>query len=308
MILAAGLTPALQQVLQFDALTLGAVNRAAEVQWCASGKVLNVARALHHLGAPSRALAPAGGATGNALQRDFARLGISARWVEVGAVTRVCTTLLAGGIATELVENARELTAPELEAFLDSYAEEAPAAAVVVLIGSLAPGAPPHYYRALLSRAPGMVILDARGDELLEALVERPFLVKPNREELAHTLHRDLTEDAELLEAMAELNRRGAEWAVVTDGRGPVYARSAEGLYRLRPPQRLVVNPIGCGDCLAAGLAWATWRGLSPIEAVQVGLAAAADKVGRTLPGSLDRAAVEALVSSVEVARMSEPK
>ena len=55
-ILAAGLTPAWQQVLVFDAFTPGAVNRAREVHWCASGKVLNAARALHHLGGPARAL------------------------------------------------------------------------------------------------------------------------------------------------------------------------------------------------------------------------------------------------------------
>ena len=53
MILTAGLTPAWQHVLVFDAFTPGAVNRAREVHWCASGKVLNAARGLHHLGGPA---------------------------------------------------------------------------------------------------------------------------------------------------------------------------------------------------------------------------------------------------------------
>ena len=39
MIVAAGLTPAWQQILRFDALRLGEVNRAVEAHWCASGKV-----------------------------------------------------------------------------------------------------------------------------------------------------------------------------------------------------------------------------------------------------------------------------
>ena len=76
MILTAGLSPVLQQVLLSDALALGEVNRARDVSWCASGKVLNAARALHHLGAPGKALSAVGGSTGDAVRRDFARLGL----------------------------------------------------------------------------------------------------------------------------------------------------------------------------------------------------------------------------------------
>ena len=52
MIVAAGLTPAWQQLMAFDALEPGAVNRAREVTWCSSGKVLNVAIALAHWAPP----------------------------------------------------------------------------------------------------------------------------------------------------------------------------------------------------------------------------------------------------------------
>ena len=48
-ILAAGLTPAWQQILVFERFSPGEVNRATQAVWCASGKVLNVGCALHHL-------------------------------------------------------------------------------------------------------------------------------------------------------------------------------------------------------------------------------------------------------------------
>ena len=67
MILAAGLSPAWQQIVLLEALHLGEVNRASEVHWCASGKVLNVGLALHHLGAKSLTLSPLGGANGAAI-------------------------------------------------------------------------------------------------------------------------------------------------------------------------------------------------------------------------------------------------
>ena len=48
-VLAAGLSPAWQQILVFDEFNTGKVNRASEVHWCGSGKVLNVGIALAHL-------------------------------------------------------------------------------------------------------------------------------------------------------------------------------------------------------------------------------------------------------------------
>jgi 1-phosphofructokinase family hexose kinase len=306
MILAAGLTPAWQQILVFDAFTPGQVNRARAAHWCASGKVLNVARALHHLGAPGRALSVVGGVPGEQVCQDFARLGIAARWVEGSVPTRVCTTILDGArhAATELVPEAGEVSAAERATFLTAYAEEATAAAVVVLIGSLPLGTPADYYRALLARTPGRAVLDARGPELLEALAARPFLVKPNREELGRTLGRALRDDADLLDAMREVNRRGAEWVVITDGGNPVHVSSRDVAYQLRPPPAEVVNPIGCGDCLAAALAWGLYRGLAPLEAVRYGLAAAADKLGRLLPGQVERGQVDERVAAVAVTRL----
>jgi hypothetical protein len=38
-IIAAGLTPAWQQMLVFDGVRVGEVNRAREAYWCSSGKV-----------------------------------------------------------------------------------------------------------------------------------------------------------------------------------------------------------------------------------------------------------------------------
>jgi 1-phosphofructokinase family hexose kinase len=305
-ILTAGLTPVWQHVLVFDAFRPGAVNRALEVHWCASGKALNAALALHRLGAPCRALSPAGGAHGEAMRNDLARQGVAGCWIDTVAATRVCTTIvdLANHAATELVENARGMTLAEIDAFAAAYAAEAASATVVILVGSLAPGAPPTFYRDLLAQAPVKAILDARGPELLAALEARPFLVKPNREELGRTLGRDLHRDADLFDALAEVHRRGAAWVLVTDGKNPTYIRSAEGLFRIDPPAATVVNPIGCGDCMAAGIAWALDQGREPVEALRYGAAAATAKLGEFLPALLDPARVEVLARTIEVARV----
>jgi fructose-1-phosphate kinase PfkB-like protein len=238
------------------------------------------------------------------IDREFAALGVPRRWIETRSATRVCTTVLdrAGGRITELVENGRPLDEGELGSFRAAYAEEAARAEVVVLTGSLPGGTPLSLYRELAACTPCPVVLDFRGEGLLSLLDLKPYVVKPNREELGQTFGRSLDDDAGLLAAMRQLNRLGAQWVVVTQGAQAVWVSSAEQVYRLAPPRIAeVVNAIGCGDCLAAGIAWATRRGDSIVDAVRFGIGAAADNLGQLLPGRLEGEKVAAWAERVEV-------
>lgn len=301
MILAAGLTPAWQQILEFDAFQPGEVNRARAAHWCASGKVLNVGLALQSLGAKSQTLSLAGGLSGEAMRREFAELGVPARWVTCSASSRVCTTILdsASGTTTELVENSAPATPEELEAFANAYADEASRAELVVLSGSLPEGTPATLYRDLLRSSRCPAVLDVRGPELLEALAERPLVVKPNREELARTLGRPLMTRSQVIDAMHELNRLGAAWVVVTNGRAEVLATGDRGVLFFEPLTVPTVNPIGCGDCFAAGMAWGIAQGCDVPDAIPFGIAAAADNAAQLLPSRLDADRVQRGAESV---------
>jgi 1-phosphofructokinase family hexose kinase len=304
MILSAGLTPAWQQIMIFDSLRLGEVNRAREVSWHVQGKVVNVGMAVHHLGGPSMTLAPLGGLPIVEFEREFAALGVPHRWIETVAGTRVCTTLVdrASGTTTELVENGRPMSESELTAFLQAYAEEAARADVAIITGSLPDGTPPSYYRDLLKNTPCPAVLDFRGEGLLSVLDMKPYIVKPNREELAHTVGRNLETDEQLVAAMRQLNRRGAIWTVVTDGAKSIWVSSADKLYRFQPlASEKIVNPIGSGDAMAAGLAWAIREGFDIVRAVKFGIAAATENLSQLETCRLDRRRVENLAEKVFV-------
>ncbi len=290
MILAAGLTPAWQQILSFDSVKLGQVNRAREAHWTASGKVLNVGLALHHLGGPNLTLALVGGLPGKSIELQLASLGASCRWVWSDRPTRVCTTLLdrPNRVTTELVENASTVSPADIEGFTRTYRECVSKARFVVLSGSLPPGTPRTFYRELIDHTPGRIVLDASGAELLEALACRPLCVKPNREELARTLGLELSSDEQLKDAMNELNCRGAEWVLVSHGADALWASSNGRFYTFSPVKVPVVNPIASGDCLAAGVAWALRAGSEMPEAIRFGMAAAAENATMLLPARLD--------------------
>ena len=293
MILVAGLTPAWQQIAVLDRLRVGEVNRAREVHWCASGKVLNVGLALTQLGASVRTLSLIGsGAAGDATRRDMSALGVDVRWIESSARQRVCTTLLdrETGQTTEIVENSAPASETELIAFESAFAEEADTsnAEFLILSGSLPIGTPKEFFAKLLGRVRTPAILDIRGEELLAALPHRPLVIKPNREELGLTVRRELSTDDDVWQAMSEMNARGAEWVVVTNGSRKVFASRGEERLRFQPPRVSVVNPIGCGDCFTAGLAWSLQRGEEMPAAIRAGIAAAAQNAEQLLPARLD--------------------
>lgn len=303
MILAAGLTPAWQQILSFDQFSPGEVNRANRVVWCASGKVLNVGMALHYLGADVQTASVIGGRSGEAIREEFTARNIPARWIESQTPTRTCTTILNSRIqqTTELVENSAPLDDAEVQQFRQVFREEAHKAEWVVLSGSLPTGVSSSFYRELMEDCAGQVILDVRGPELEVALEQKPFLIKPNRAELASTVKRELATESETFEAMRELNRRGAEWVVITNGPESVLASHHTECYRLVPPVVSVVNPIACGDCFAAGLAWGFHEGLPHQKVLSLGVAAATENVGQLLPARLDPKRVRQIADTVRV-------
>lgn len=307
MILTAGLTPAWQQICVFDGFRYGEVNRAAEVHWCASGKVFNAGIAVHRLGGPSLTLATVGGPVLPEIEHDLDRQGVPHRWVLTQSATRVCTTILdrTTGTMTELVENGRPVSDAELDAFATAYAEEVRRAEVAVVIGSLPAGVPESFYRRLLERTSCPAVLDFRGQGLLDVLDLRPYVVKPNREELARTVGHALTTDVELVDAMRALNQRGAQWVVITEGGKALWLSSHERLYRLRPPRPAkLVNPIGCGDALAAGIAWATRAGRPLVDAVCWGVAAAGANLRQMFPCHFDPDLIDEILPQVEVEQL----
>jgi len=307
-ILSAGLSPAWQQVLVFDRLRLGEVNRAREVHWFPAGKVVNAARAvcrLHRrgLGRPSRGLTILGGPAGEAVRRASEADGIDLAWVPSASPTRICTTIVCVGAegVTELVENARPVPPGELEEFRRRFRAEAGLAQAVILIGSLPAGVPEDYYLSLLGGVRAPVILDARGPEMLAALEARPLLVKPNREELAKTFGDPLESEAQEKAAMEDLQGRGARWVVVSEGRKGALVLGEGKFLRFRPPAVQALNPIGSGDCMAAGIACALTSGADMVEAIRTGIAAGAENATTLLPADIDGALALRLRSEVVI-------
>jgi tagatose 6-phosphate kinase len=280
MILVVGLSPAWQRTLCFERLQPGQVNRARRVTETASGKGVNVARVATALGAPVRLLTVAGGPRGQQLVEALRAERIDARVVRVASQTRLCQTLLSGGRATELVEESGRLTARELARVRALFRQQLRRARLVVLTGTVPPGCGEDFYARLAREARARrvpVLVDAQRRQLMNALRARPFLVRVNRQELA----------AGWRGKPAEMLGRGVQALVVSDGANPVRVWSVAGSWAVVPPRVKVVNPIGSGDAMLAGIAVALWRGAGLAEAVRLGVACAVANVLTERPGQV---------------------
>jgi len=303
LILCVGLSPAWQQTLFFDEFAFGEVNRAKCAVWCASGKVVNTAAALASLDASHRMITVAGSDWADrAFQRNLAATGVHVGLIGVQSSIRICTTLLVNGQpTTELVEECGPLLDEEVAAFRAPVIEEAKSASAIVISGSTPKGTDVRLWRAILEETHIPAVLDIRGLELLEALAARPLLVKPNRQELAATVGRPLATEQEVIEAAVELRRRDAQWVLITQGAEPALLAGGEGVFRVRGPAVKAVNPIGCGDTLAATIAWRATLGDAIPEAVRWGVAAAAANAETELPARFSHQRAEQLLPAVRV-------
>ncbi len=81
-----------------------------------------------------------------------------------------------------------------------------------------------------------------------------PTVIQLNRREAGLHLRRSDPTEADLLGLLGKWSRHGTFCGVITSGAGPVLIVHQGRRYRAQPPAIDVVNPIGSGDCLHAGL------------------------------------------------------
>ena len=297
MILCVGTTPVLQRSMTFEQLRIDQVNRALEVNEYASGKAINVARVAHTLGENSLVTGFLGGDSGSFIRADLAARGVANDFVPVTRPTRMCITVLDRHTnhATELVEEAKPVDPTAWDQLRRKIQALLPRTRIMVLSGSLPPGAPQDFYKdcTLRAREFGVpTIVDASGEPLRQALTARPMIVKPNRSELTKTF--ETSSVKMLIEA-------GAEWAVVTEGKAGAIVSDGSKSWRVRSPAVAAVNPIGSGDSVAAGLAVAIARGQNMPDACRLGIACGAANAMTPLAGTVRPEDVESLLKQVDL-------
>jgi tagatose 6-phosphate kinase len=277
-------------------IEIGVINRVKGFGMHAEGKGVNVARVLSRLGENVTVTGFAGGHSGAWLRELVIEEGITEAFVETDAPMRVGfmaapsqfdhpTTLLPTGFEVKddecatLFQRITDLLTPDV--------------GLMIISGSVPCHSVAAYYPKMIELASLRGIpcwLDAHGEGLIEGLSGTfpPILAKPNREEY---------QESNNWKRIPELH--------ITDGENPVEVFLAGfPAFRVRPPEIQQINPVGCGDCYLAGLAYGVMQGWDIEDRLRFASAAGTANAARQDVAQINRAEIDRYLQAVKVERL----
>lgn len=307
------LNAAIDKIASVDRLRLGEVHRPSLLSVVPGGKALNVARAAATLGMPVRAVAVLGGHAGDWMEAALRARAIGIRAVRIDGETRTCLSVLdeTTELLTEFYEQGLTLDGGgwvTVEEALATELADDPSGSLVVLAGSLPPGAPVDGYARLAvasARAGARSVVDADRGALDEALSAMPWLVKVNVREAAAAAGTTGSDETAVLAAARALRVRTGGAVLVTRGPdGAVVIDDAGAAWRVGAPPERGLYPVGSGDSLLAGLLVALGSGRAMPEAARRGGAVAAANALRPGQGVFDPAEADRLLPAITLDRI----
>ena len=291
MITTVTLNPAIDTRYFIEDFKEGRLFRAEKTIKSPGGKGLNVTKVLRQMDADVVATGIIGGKNGEWIQENLKKMDIKEEFYVSSAETRVCIAVLAKHSETEILESGEELTDSDLRAFEKKLMELVEKSDVITMSGSLPKGMDAGYYQKLVelvNRKGKKVILDTSGKSLLEGVKGKPYLIKPNFDELEYVLGESIDGRDKIKKAVEKLKNLGAQNVLVSlGGEGAIYF--GEEILKITIPKIKIHNTVGSGDSSVAGFAKGLDDGLELNEILKLSMAcgmsnAQSMETGRVIP------------------------
>lgn len=291
---------------KLDELNLDTVNRVTDVSKTAGGKGLNVARVARQLDAKVSATGFLGGNLGDFISEQIKDQGVEDLFERVSGKTRNCIAVIHGGQQTEILEAGPTITSEEAADFLTAFADHVNDKEMVTLSGSLPKGLPTDFYAQLIEIANDYhvpVILDTSGETLLNAIKgeDKPFMLKPNEEELAGLIGKESLSHDEIKESLQSVLFADIPLVVVTLGAKGAIIKYHDTIYSATAPKIDAVNAVGSGDSVVAGFACGLTSGLEDEALIKYGLAMGALNALEEKTGTIDPTKVAWAIERIDV-------
>ncbi|TDX45304.1 1-phosphofructokinase [Orenia marismortui] len=306
MIITLTLNPAVDKTVKISKFTLGALNRIKAVRKDAGGKGINVSKVISELGGETKAFGFIGGSSGGFIKESLSKLNIYHNFTLVKDDTRTNLKIIDinNKQETEVNEPGPQITNIELckleKGLLDSIDQND----LIIMGGSLPQGLPQNTYASLIEEVQSKgakVILDTSNKPLIEGLKAKPYLVKPNLDELETLFNKRLDSIDKIVESGKKLYQQGIKIVVISLGGEGSIVISREGVWKIRPPKVKVASTIGAGDTLVGSLSLKLNEGVDLKEALLYATAASASTVTKAGTQICSKEEVKNLVKEVKI-------
>jgi 1-phosphofructokinase family hexose kinase len=301
----------MDRLLFVNGFTFNVTNRISRRDDCVGGKGTHVSVNLADLGEPSTATGIAMGETGKRIIEALERSGVKCDFVysEQGE-SRTNYLLLDENTSTLVCEKGPAVSGELLDAFSQRYDALLNQVDWVIISGDASnflnrAGVSLQESLLVAAREKGVkIVLDCSGASLKAGVRQRPYLIKPNAEELAELSGMPTETEAQIVAAIKSLDDYQIEIVAVSMGGKGSIVKFGSNFYRAGAARVKAVNTIGCGDAYLSGLVYAMKNGHSPERALQFAAACGAAEALNPLSVGLDRAVVEQLSDTILVEKM----
>lgn len=311
MILTVTMNPAIDKIYLIDNYTLGEVHRPKEVIASPGGKGLNVARVAKLMGEDVTATGLLGGSTGMFIDKGVKELGIYSAFANVVGETRICINVTdeKSMSCTEVLEPGPTITEKEASRFLEVFEDFVKKSMVITISGSLPRGLTQDFYYDLIllcHKHNKKVLLDSSGIAFKEGLKAKPYLIKPNKDEIKQVYHKEISNENDVCEAISYFKELGITIPVISMGKDGSMVGLLDGIYHFSLPSINVINTVGSGDSFIAGCATGIHRGFELVDVIKLATACGTANTQFSQTGFVTKELVENYYKKVKVERITK--
>ncbi len=310
MIVSVTMNPSVDISYKLEDFKLNDINRVSTVMKTAGGKGLNVARVIHLLHSPVVATGILGGTIGSFIENQLDQDGIDHNFLKTDQESRNCIAILHEGNQTEILEAGPQFSRNEGDDFLNHYQQLLEKAEVVTISGSLPKGLDASIYCEMIRIAETKqipVILDCSGGVLKDVLQfqeARPFAIKPNIDELNQLLEIKITAGDQLKKALEHPLFARIQWIVVSMGAQGAFVKHNQEHFLVKIPKINVVNPVGSGDSVVAGLAVSILQKKSREELMKTAMTAGVLNTMESQTGFVNSEKFDQIFNEIEICKV----
>lgn len=276
---------AIDLFIEVETLIPHVVNRGLDDDIQANGKGVNVSLVLNMLGLKSTALGFSGGFTGNYIQQFLQEKDVATDFIQVEGMTRINVFTQVNKPTTEYkLVNKGPVIQEEQIAALIKQIEAIPKDSYLCISGSFPQGVSPaiiEQISAIAYKNKVNLIIDTSYSTVMNCLSYRPFLLKPNEEELAQWFGKDTIDYDECIQLGKQLVDRGAQHVLISLGEQGALFITPDKVIHGNAPKGEVVNTACSGDTLLGSFIGNFLHQLSPEENLKKSLAAASSTAFR---------------------------
>jgi len=286
------LNPSIDRMYSINKLNIGNVQRSNSVSVTPGGKGLNVAKVCNILGYNANCIGFLGGFNGKFIENELRIKGIKTNYTYIDEETRVCLNLIdENGVSTEILERGPIVHKKYIKKFKEELIRCLDDTKILVVSGSAPIGISKTYYKEIgdICRERDIkYILDASGEFLELALESKPFLIKPNKDELENLIKKKINSKEDAVNAGKLLWERGPQNIAISLGKdGMVFVNKDITLY-VDVPEIKVVNPVGSGDSSIAGFSYGFLNDYSIEETLKLANACGMSNATQIQTGYID--------------------